>query len=164
MSVVLGAALMAAFAVRGQNEEQAFLRQAVQANIAEVRLGELAAQRADSDAVRTLGKTVRADHQAALEHTTRVARSLGVEPPTEPATEEKGFYDGLSQLTGAQFDAVLVSHLIMTHQAEIASYSRHANSSNDAVAALVAEALPKQRAHLATAQALQRGVPASSGH
>ena len=159
----LSAAVLVAIGASGQSEEQAFLRQAVQGNIAEVRLGELAAQRADSDAARRLGETVRLDHQAALENANRLAQSLGIEPPSEPTTEEKGFYDGLAQLTGAQFDAAFVSHMITAHEAEIGRYSRHANSSNQAVAAMVRDALPKLRAHLAAAQALQRGAPAHSG-
>jgi hypothetical protein len=51
--------------------------------------------------------------------------------------------------------------MITVHEAAIAMYSRNASSDNDAVAAMVAETLPKLKAHLATAQALQTGAPAS---
>ena len=160
----IGAALVVNFAARGQSEEQAFIKQAVQGNIAEVRLGELAAQRADTDAVRKFAETVRVDHQAALKRATNLAKSLKVEAPTTPTTEAEGFYAGLAQLTGAQFDAAFVSHMITAHEAEIAVYSRHANSDDDAVATMIADALPKLKAHLAAAQALQRGAPAHTQH
>lgn len=157
-------ALAVAFAARGQSEEQTFIRAAVQGNIAEVRLGELAAQRAESDAVRKYGETVRVDHHAALQRATNLAKSLKVDVPTEPTTEAEGFYEGLAQLSGAQFDAAFVSHMVTAHEAEIANYSRHANSDDDAVAAMIADTLPKLKAHLSAAQALQRGEPGHAQH
>jgi putative membrane protein len=156
--------LAAAVAALGQGDEQAFIKEAVQRNLAEVQLGELAAQRAHSAEVRKFGETLRADHQAALLRATNLAKSLKVEPPTEPTTEERGFYDGLSQLSGSEFDAVFVSHMITAHEAAIAEYSRNANSDDDAVAAMIADALPKLKAHLTAAQALQRGAPAHAQH
>jgi putative membrane protein len=155
---------LAVFAARGQSVEQAFIDDAVRSNLAEVRLGELAAQRAESEAVRRFGETVRVDHHAALLRATNLAKSLKVDPPAEPTTEAEGFYQGLAQLSGAEFDAAFVSHMITAHEADIAAYSRIANSNDDAVAAMIADTLPKLRAHLATAQALQRGTSEHTRH
>ena len=160
LAFVAGAALAVTLAVASQSAEQTFIKEAVQANIAEMQLGELAAQRAETNTIRKYGETLRVDHQAALQRATNLAKSLKVEPPTEPGTEARGTFDGLSQLSGGEFDAAFVSHMITLHEAAIAKYSRNASSDNDAVAAMVAEALPKLKAHLATAQALQRGAPA----
>jgi putative membrane protein len=156
--------LAAVSAARGQSGEQTFIKDAVQGNLAEVRLGELAAHRAESEAVRKFGEAVRVDHHAALQRATNLAKSLKVDPPTEPTTEAEGFYQGLAQLSGAKFDAAFVSHMIAAHEAEIAAYSRNANSDDDAVAAMIADTLPKLRAHLATAQALQRGASEHTQH
>lgn len=164
LAFIAGLALATAAMACGQGDEQAFIREAVRGNLAEVQLGELAAQRAHSAEVRKFGATLRTDHQAALLRTTNLAKSLKVEPPTEPSTEERGFYDGLSQLSGSEFDAAFVSHMITAHEAAIAEYSRNANSDDDAVAAMIADALPKLKAHLAAAQALQRGGPAHAQH
>jgi putative membrane protein len=160
---IVGAALAAATAL-SQGDEHTFIKEAVKGNLAEVRLSELAVQRAEDPSVRKFAEALRADHQAALQRTMNLAKSLKVEAPTETTTEERGFYDGLSQLSGGKFDAAFVSHMITAHEAEIARYSRNASSDNDAVAAMVAEALPKLKAHLTAAQALQRGVPAHSLH
>jgi putative membrane protein len=157
-------ALAAVFAANGQSLEQAFVKEAIQGNLAEVRLGELAAQRAESETVRKFGETVRIDHHAALQRATNLAKSLKVDPPAAPTTAAEGFYQGLAQLSGAEFDAAFVSHMIAAHEAEIAAYSRNANSNDDAVAAMIADTLPKLRAHLATAQALQRGAGEHARH
>ena len=160
LALIAGASLAVTLAAASQSDEQAFIKEAVQGNLIEVRLGELAAQRAESDTVRKFGETVRTDHQAALQRATNLAKSLKIEAPSEPGTEERGIYDGLSQLSGSEFDAAFVSHMVTLHEAAIAKYSRNASSDNDAVAAMVAEQLPKLKAHLAAAQALQKGAPA----
>jgi putative membrane protein len=158
------AAFAIAFAAMPQTDQQAFLKEAVQRNLAELRLGELASQRAENAAVRDFGRTIRQDHHAAVQRASNVARSLKAEAPTEPTSEAKRHYDGLAQLSGSQFDAAFVSYMIVSHEAEIANYSSNAGSDNDAIAGLVAEALPTMKAHLAMAQALQRGVPPHASH
>lgn len=160
LAFMAGAALAVTLAAASQSDEQTFIKEAVQGNLTEVQLGELAVQRAETEPVRKFAATVRTDHQAGLQRATNLAKSLKVEPPTEPATEARGIFDGLSQLSGSEFDAAFVSHMITLHEAAIATYSRNASSNNDAVASMVAETLPKLKAHLATAQALQKGAPA----
>lgn len=164
LAFVACAAIAVTLGASSQSDEQAFVREAVQSNLGEVQLGELAVQRAETDAVRKFGETLRTDHQAALQRATNLAKSLKVEAPTEPSIEARGIYDGLAQLSGAQFDAAFVSHMITVHESAIARYSRNANSDHDGVAAMVADALPKLKAHLATAQALQKGAPVHPGH
>lgn len=155
-AVIVGA-LVVGFGAPAQVDEQAFIQEAVQGNIAEVQLGELAAQRAENPDVRKFAETLRQDHHATLQRARAVAKSLQVEPPAEPTKEARGAYDGIAQLSGSQFDAAFLSHMVVAHEAEIAKYARSASSDNDAVAALVADALPKLRSHLSMAQALQRG-------
>jgi putative membrane protein len=157
---IVGAAL--AFAAASQGDEQAFIKDVMQGNIAEIRLGELAAQRAQNSNVREFAEMLRTDHRAALQRAIELAQTMQVAAPTEPATEARGFYEGLSQLSGSQFDAAFLSHMVTAHEAEIAKYSRHASSNNTAVASLVADALPKLKAHLEAARALQKGAPAHS--
>ena len=150
-----GAALAVAFAAAA--DEQTFIKEAVQGNLIEVQLCELAAQRAESDAVRKLAAMLRQDHHAALQRARAVAKSLQVEAPAEPTKQAQGYYNGLAQLSGGQFDAVFLSDMMMLHEAEIANYARNASSNNDAVASFVADALPKLKAHLSATQAVQQG-------
>lgn len=164
LALVATAALGVTLAAASQSGEQAFIKEAVQSNLGEVQLGELAAERAETDAVRKFGETLRMDHHAALQRATNLAKSLKVEPPTDPSAETRGIYEGLAQLSGSEFDAAFVSHMITAHEAAIAMYSRNANSDDDAVAAMVADALPKLKAHLAMAQALEKGTPAHAQH
>ena len=163
-ALVATAALAVTLAAASQSDEQAFIKEAVQSNLGEVQLGELAAQRAETETVRKFGETLRMDHHAALQRATNLAKSLKVEPPTDPSAEAHDIYKGLAQLSGSEFDAAFVSHMVTLHEAAIAMYSRNAKSDDDAVATMVAEALPKLKAHLAMAQALQKATPAHAQH
>jgi putative membrane protein len=156
-----GAALAVAFAAA--SDERTFIKEAVQGNIIEVQLTELAAQRAESEDVRKLAQMLRQDHHATLQRAKAVAKSLEVEAPTEPSNEAKGYYDGLAQMSGCQFDAAFLSHMVVLHEAEIANYARNASSDDDAVASFVADALPKLKAHLSATQAVQQGRPPTRG-
>jgi putative membrane protein len=151
-----GAALAVAFAASG--DEQTFIKEAVQGNLIEVQLTELAAQRAESEDVRKLAAMLRQDHHATLQRARAVAKSLKVEAPTAPSKEAQGYYDGLAQLSGSRFDAAFLSHMVVLHEAEIANYARNSSSDDDAVASFVADALPKLKAHLSAAQAVQQGA------
>jgi predicted outer membrane protein len=116
----------------------------VQGNIAEVRLGEFASQRAENAAVREFGETLRQDHTAGSKRSAAVAKSMKVDAPTEPMPEAKRHYDGLAQLSGSQFDAAFVSHMIVAHEAEIAKYSLH--TSSDYVACSFCDRVQRLRA------------------
>lgn len=152
-----GAALAVAFAAG--SDEPTFIQEAVQGNLIEVQLSELAVQRAESEDVRKLAQMLRQDHHATLQRARAVAKSLKIEPPTAPSKEAQGYYDGLAQLSGSQFDAAFLSHMVVLHEAEIANYAQNASSDHDAVASFVADALPKLKAHLGATQAVQRGAP-----
>lgn len=152
-----GAALAIAFA--GAGDEQVFMKEAVQGNLIEMQLTELAVQRAESEDVRKLAEMLRQDHHATLQRARAVAKSLQVEPPAAPSREAQGYYDGLAQLSGSEFDAAFLSHMVRLHEAEIANYARNSSSDDDAVASFVADALPKLKAHLTATQAVQQGRP-----
>src|SRR5689334_557508 len=122
LGFVSTAALAVTLAAAAQSDEQQFVKEAVQSNRSEVQLGELAAQRAETDAVRKFGETLRMDHQAALQRATNLAKSLKVDAPSDVLPDTRGIYQGLAQLSGSEFDAAFVSHMITIHEAAIASY------------------------------------------
>lgn len=74
-----------------------------QGNVAEIRLGQMAAQRTQNDAVRKLGETLRQDHSVALQRANRIAESMPVEAPAEPSAGSKRKHDSLAKLSGRKF-------------------------------------------------------------
>ena len=96
-------ALTATQASSADKQDQAFIKDAIEGNLAEVQMGELAQDKGQSDAVKSFGQMLVNDHGNANQTATSVANQIGVTPPTEPNKTQKAMYDKLSKLTGDAF-------------------------------------------------------------
>jgi putative membrane protein len=97
---------------------------AVEGNLAEVQMGQLAQQKGNSEGVRSYGQMLQQDHSAAAQSSTAVATQLGVTPPSEPNKKQKALSQSLSKLSGEAFDRKFVAEMIKDHKKEIAEYSK----------------------------------------
>jgi hypothetical protein len=83
---------------------QKFLKEAIEGNLAEVKMGELAQKNGQSDKVRSFGQMLQKDHSDANQKATAAANQLGMSPPTEPNKKQTAIYDRMSKLSGDKFD------------------------------------------------------------
>jgi putative membrane protein len=134
-----------------------FLIDAVRGDIAEVKLGELAQERGQSEGVRQFGQMLVEDHSKALKETAELAKDLDVIPPAQPTAEQTRKHDALARLSGAEFDRQFTAEMVKGHQEEIAKYEKQAESGDSKVAKLAEELLPTLQEHLVAAQRLQSG-------
>jgi putative membrane protein len=137
-----------------------FISEAIQGNLAEVQVGQLAQQKGTSEGVRTFGQHLEQDHGAAREKAVAVATELGATPPTEPNRKQKRVYERLSKLSGAAFDKAFAKAMVDDHKTDIKAYEKAAKK-QDAAGRYANETLPKLREHLEMAQSLARGRSAS---
>jgi putative membrane protein len=156
----------AAFGMLGasaQDADQAnFLADAIRSDIAEVKLADLARERAQSQQVRELGEMLSKDHTKSLQKLSGLADEQGVAAATELTPQQQKQYEALSQLSGTEFDATFLSQMVRGHQEAIAKFSVQAQKGSDPeVMALATEALPTLKTHLEQAQSLQKN-PAPS--
>src|SRR5215210_7029983 len=135
---------------------QAFVTKAIQGNLAEAALGQLAQQKGASDGVRSFGQQLVADHTAANQRATAVASQMGVTPPTEPNKKQKAMYGKIAKLTGDAFDRQFVKHMVDDHKKDVADYQKAAKKANDPAAGYASETLPTLQQHLQTAQSLAK--------
>ena len=135
---------------------QKFIAQAIEGNLAEAALGQLAQQKGASDGVRRFGQQLTADHTAANQRATAVASQMGATPPTEPNKKQKATYDRLAKLSGDAFDRQFVKHMVDDHKKNIADYRKAAKKPNDPAAGYANETLPTLQQHLQTAQSLAK--------
>jgi putative membrane protein len=127
-----------------------FLPKAAAGNRFEIVTGQLAQQRAQSDAVKALGAMFVTDHTAALQQVTQVAGTLGVSLPTGLDPMQQAIVDRLQTLTGAEFDAAWIQAQIPAHRMALRLHLRAAiRGENDAVRTLGQNALPVITKHLA---------------
>ena len=99
MGVVL---ILAGFSTQAlAKADTAFLTEAIQINLAEISVGDLAQKNGGSDDVKSFGKMLVDDHAASNTKATSLAQANGVTPPTEAKAADKQKHDELAKLSGA---------------------------------------------------------------
>src|SRR5215467_10102578 len=150
----LAALLVGGAALAQDKASQSFLTEAIQGNLAEVQMGQLAQKNGSSDAVKQFGQMLVKDHGESNQKAMSVASSMGVTAPTQPNSKQKATYNRLAKLTGNQFDRAFAKDMVADHKADIRAFERE-STKNDAAGSYAKETLPTLRKHLQAAESLQ---------
>jgi putative membrane protein len=134
--------------------DTAFLTEAIQINLAEISVGDLAQKNGGSDDVKSFGKMLVDDHTASNTKATSIAQANGVTPPTEPKAADKQKHDELAKLSGAEFDRDFAKAMVKGHEEAISKFEA-ASKGDDDIAKFAQETLPTLQKHLKTAQKLE---------
>ena len=99
---IIGAVLILAGSITtaSAKSDTTFLTDAIQINLAEISVGDLAQKNGGSDDVKSFGKMLVDDHTASNTKATSLAQSNGVTPPTEPKAADKQKHDELGKAIG----------------------------------------------------------------
>ena len=161
---VVFCAMLGALAASAQRADQTnFLADAIRGNVAEVKLGQLAAERAQSQQVREYGDMLKKDHTKSLQKASSLASEIGVPASSELTAQQQKQFEALQKLSGDEFDTTFLSQMVSEHQTDIAKFSTQAQSGSDpAVMAYAKETLPTLQAHLERAQAIQSELKAAT--
>jgi putative membrane protein len=147
--------------------DKKFVMEAAQGGEAEVELGQLATQNAQSDDVKKFGQRMVDDHTKANDQLKQLAQQKGVSVPSEPAAKDKALKDKLSNLKGDQFDKMYMSHMVMDHKKDVAEFKKESTSAKDNdVKNWASQTLPTLQDHLKEAQQIastEKGASATSG-
>jgi putative membrane protein len=143
--------------------DKEFVRHAAQGGMAEVELGKMAQQKAQSPEVKEFGERMVQDHGAANEKLKSVASSMGVDMPKNVGKEHKEAEDKLQKLSGAQFDREYMRTMVKDHQKDVKEFDKEAKSGKDAeVKSFAQETLPTLKDHLQMAQSIEKGMRAQA--
>jgi putative membrane protein len=142
-----------------------FIIGAARGGMAEVKLGQLAADRAASDAVKQFGQRMVQDHGKANDELTQLAQQKGVTLPQDMGTKNQQVMDRLSKLSGAAFDRAYMADMVKDHQKDIAAFQREATRGQDPdVRAWAAKTLPTLQEHYRMAREIHPAAsPARQG-
>lgn len=154
-TLVMSSAALAQDKPAADKDSQKFISNAIEADIAEVDVGQLAQQKGKSDAVKQFGAMMVKDHGDHKVKAEAVATQLGVKPPTGSSVGQKATYLKLKVLSGDTFDRSFARTMVSDHQANIKMYQAESGKS-DAAGALAKETLPVLQHHLQMAQDLVR--------
>lgn len=133
--------------------DRQFLKDALQGDNSEMRLGDLAAQRAQDPAVRDFGRMLHDDHARSREEALRVAQQMGVRDTQAMAPEARQEARKLDRLRGRAFDREFVRYMVEDHRKDVAEFRRQARRGGPA-GDLAQRALPDLEHHLQMARQL----------
>jgi putative membrane protein len=151
----------AVLAAASKAADRTFITDAIQGNLAEIQMGQLAQQKGQNDAVKSFGQMLVTDHQADNDKAKQVASQLGVTPPTQPSAKEKAGYRKLAKLSGAAFDRQFARMMVTDHKQTIAQFQREAKKTNDPLGRYASDSLPVLKKHLDTAEKIESSKSAS---
>ncbi len=115
-----------------KSPDQSFHDKAAEGGTAEVELGKLAQQKAQSPAVKEFGAMMVKDHSMANEKLKAVASKKGVELPKKPGIGQMATKAKLEVLSGETFDKSYVKGMIEDHEEDIEEFEKEAKDGRDA--------------------------------
>lgn len=146
-------ALPATAAPRGGNNDQHFMTEAIQGDLAEVKMGKLAQEKGQADSVKQFGKMLEEDHSEHLQKAQQIAEKNGLKAPSEPNAMQQRAYQKLSALPAGQFDAAFARDMVRDHEKDVSKFRKEANSRSD-LADFAKQTVPVLEKHLQAAEAL----------
>jgi putative membrane protein len=105
----------------------AFVQNAMQGDIAEVQLGQLAEQKSQSNDVKQFAQKMVNDHGQMNEKWFKpVAQQLGISAPKKPSKKDKKEMAKLEQLSGPAFDQQYITMMVKDHQKDLKDFKDEA--------------------------------------
>jgi putative membrane protein len=153
---------------QGQQQQVAqkdidFAKKAAGDGMAEVKLGELAQQQAESDQVKQFGQRMVDDHGKANEKLKAIAEQKGIDLPQKMPDEAQQTYDQLQKKSGQEFDQAYMDKMVEDHHKAIDLFQQEAKGGQDPELQSFAEqTLPTLQQHLDLAQKDQEQATAAA--
>jgi putative membrane protein len=141
-----------------------FAKKAAGDGMAEVELGKLAQQQAQSEQVQQFGERMVDDHSKANDELKSIAQQKGIELPQDLPAKAQQAYDDLQQKSGHEFDQAYMDMMVEDHHKAIDLFQQEAKSGKDTdLQKFAEETLPILQEHLQLAQQAQEQVIAAAG-
>jgi putative membrane protein len=150
---------------RVANADAQFVQDAAAMGLAEVQLGELVQQHAQSEALREFGQTLASEHSQANQELAALAALKTIELPMQIRAEDRQALMRLRSASGAEFDRLAKQEAINAHQKAIRHFENAQMRVQDPeLRAFIDQNLPTLQEHLEQAQNLPiTGAPAAHG-
>ena len=139
-----------------QSPDTMFAIKAAQGGLAEVKLGQLATEKASDPDVKAFGQQMVDDHTKANDKLKEVAQSEKITLPSDVNGHQKSMYDRLSKLSGADFDHAYVKSMVKDHEEDVKEFQKEANKGkNEKIKGFASETLPVIQSHLEKIKTIQ---------
>jgi putative membrane protein len=139
--------------------DQAFAKDAARGGLAEVKLGKLAEDHGSSEAVKTFGTRMVAEHTKAGDKLKEAAAQKHIALPADLAPKDQANYDRLLKLSGADFDRSYAQDMVKDHEQDLRDFQREANHGHDdLIRTFAAQTVPMIQQHLQQAKDMLKTV------
>lgn len=140
-----------------------FAMKAAEGGLAEVKMGQLAAQKATNPDVKAFGQQMVDDHTKANDNLKQVAASENMTLPTDVSPKEKAMYDKLSNMSGAAFDKAYVHDMVKDHEEDVKEFQKESTSGTDPkIKEFATTTLPILQGHLSKIKGIESGMSGGS--
>jgi putative membrane protein len=145
-----------------QSADYQFVMEAARGGMAEVDLGKLAGEKAQSPQVKQFGERMAQDHGKANDELKSLAQQKNITLPTELGSKHQATRDKLAKLSGAQFDRAYMQEMLQDHRKDVNEFRKESQSGKDPeVKAWAGKTLPTLEEHLRLAQSTTGAVGTS---
>jgi putative membrane protein len=147
--------------------DQRFMKKAAEDNLADIKLGQLAQQKATDNSVKQFAQKIVNDHQTANQKLEAIASKNNVTLPDKMNAKDQAFYDRLQNMSGKQFDNAYMNHMVRDHNRDVAKFKAESSKvQNPDLRAWVDQTLPALEQHDTMAKNTDQqigGNPAAAG-
>ena len=147
-------AAISADAERTAPEPTVFVTKAAQGGMTEVAVGKAALAKSQDPGVRSFAQRMVTDHSKANADLAMLARSKGIDAPSELDAEHKAMVDAITAKSGADFDREYSQHMNMDHSRAIALFESAAKLPDPDFAGFAKKTLPTLKEHKKLAEKL----------
>ncbi|HVT87606.1 MAG TPA: DUF4142 domain-containing protein [Tepidisphaeraceae bacterium] len=145
--------------------DKLFIVEAALDNQCEIKLGQLAQQKAQDSQVKQAAQRIVQDHQQAQQQLQTVAQEVGIQLPQGTPMLKQQEFQNMQSLSGKEFDQCYVSHMRAGHAKDISKFQDVAQlSKSDQVRQYAQKQLPALREHdrLIEQAAVALGLPSNN--
>jgi putative membrane protein len=139
-----------------------FAIKAAQGGMAEVKLGQLAVQKASNPGVKSFGQRMVDDHSKANEQLKSIAGKDSMTLPNTLGAKDQELYNKLSTLSGGEFDRAYMKAMVKDHEEDIKEFQKEASKgTNPGIKNFASTTLPTLQEHLQMAKSTEQKLRAS---
>jgi len=136
-----------------------FVTEAARGGMAEVRLGQLAKQKATSSAVRDFAQRMIADHSKANEELSKIAASKNATLPADLSHKETSHLETLQKTDPKDFDKEYAEHMVKDHKKDLKEFQEAAKELKDPdLRAFAEKTTATIQEHLSSAEQLEASL------
>ena len=144
---------------RLSSSDRLFMQSAAQGNMAEIRLSQLALQRASNNDVKQYAQQMIAQHTQASNQLMQLATQKGVTLPRQLDAQHQQVERQLQRLSGTSFDRAYMRAMVNDHAQTTALFQRQVEQGQDRdVVAFASQLLPAIQQHYAMANTMVRDL------